>query len=172
VFLWRLRASVCSRLIGLERFNRLLDGHTRLIGKDGRCSTHSRWRCTLPSEVAQRDAAIEKVLAQINIFQKRDPKFVDKPPADRAGHPFPNAFMFDNLIDRLSDHAERIGIVWAIECRLVVFEFINDKLPVCVVVTFGTGGAEIQRRVWPIWLVDTRRRFCGVASAGVRGFVV
>jgi hypothetical protein len=43
---------------------------------------------------------------------------------------------------------------------------------VCVVVTFETGGAEIQRRIWPIRLVDTKRRFCGVASAGVRGSVV
>ena len=35
-----------------------------------------------------------------------------------------------------------------------------------IVVIFETGGAEIQRRIWPLWLVDTRRRFCGVASAG------
>ena len=47
-----------------------------------------------------------------------------------------------------------------------------EELIVCVVVTFETGGAEIQRRIWPIWLVDTRRRFCGVASAGVRVSVV
>ena len=40
---------------------------------------------------------------------------------------------------------------------------------VCVIVTFETGGAEIQRRIWPIWLVDTRRRFYCVASAGVQG---
>jgi hypothetical protein len=32
--------------------------------------------------------------------------------------------------------------------------------------------AEIQRRIWPIRLVDTKRLFCDVASAGVRGFVV
>jgi hypothetical protein len=37
----------------------------------------------------------------------------------------------------------------------------------CVVVTFEISGVEIQRRIWPIWLVDTRRRFCGVASAGI-----
>ena len=36
-----------------------------------------------------------------------------------------------------------------------------------VAVTFETGWAEIQRRMWPIWLVDTRRRFCGAASAGI-----
>jgi N-formylglutamate deformylase len=48
----------------------------------------------------------------------------------------------------------------------------HQKLTVCVIVTFETGGAEIQRRIWPIWLVDTRRRFCGVASAGVQGSVV
>jgi hypothetical protein len=85
----------------------------------------------------------------------------------------------------------RFDILVMIVCALVILAILwlvvkyggairvsLDKAPgsggrrVCVVVTFETGGAEIQRRIWPIWLVDTRRRFCDVASAGVRGSVV
>ena len=37
----------------------------------------------------------------------------------------------------------------------------------CFAVKLGAVGILTQQRICPLWLVYTRRRFCGVASAGV-----